>query len=179
VFCVHGGISPDLTFVAQLSHFTKPDSIPPSGIIADLLWSDPRADIPEFETGARGSGYNFGYVALKNFLDKNRLRFVIRSHQYCNTFEWAFGECPKYEHTCLTIFSTTNYCGLQNHGSVASVDAMGNDPQMILLQPLTQRDKEKSLVKFPDWLMARWGLMNSPFECEESPASEPNALPLL
>jgi serine/threonine-protein phosphatase PP1 catalytic subunit len=103
VFCVHGGISPNLRSVHKLCHLAKPKSIPKDGLIADLLWSDPQANIDGFTTGARGIGHNFGYLAVAHFLARNRLQFLIRSHEYCNGFQWAFAQHPEYSHKCLTI----------------------------------------------------------------------------
>jgi protein phosphatase len=40
VFCVHGGISPDLLHVSDLDSMEKP-RLTLSGVFVDLLWSDP------------------------------------------------------------------------------------------------------------------------------------------
>jgi serine/threonine-protein phosphatase PP1 catalytic subunit len=44
IFCTHGGLSPDLEHVSQINEITRPDNIPPEGLMCDLLWSDPSED---------------------------------------------------------------------------------------------------------------------------------------
>jgi diadenosine tetraphosphatase ApaH/serine/threonine PP2A family protein phosphatase len=179
VFCVHGGISPTLGFVHELSTLTKPVKIPKYGLIADLVWSDPQKDIREWAPGRRGIAHDFGYIALAGFLSRNNLKFLLRSHQPCNGFEWAFSDRPEYSHHCLTIFSTSNYCNLGNHGSVASIDMDGSEPVLTSLAPLTEEDKEKYRVVFPHWLLLKGGRKTDyPFDLEDGPASEPNPFPL-
>ena len=84
---VHGGISPsikDLKEVSQLDRFQEP---PKDGIICDLLWADPceideQAPMMEWETNAtRGCSYVFGGKAATTFLSKNNLISIIRAHE--------------------------------------------------------------------------------------------------
>lgn len=84
---VHGGISPsikDLKEVSQLDRFQEP---PKDGIICDLLWADPceideQAPNMEWETNAtRGCSYVFGGKAATTFLSKNNLISIIRAHE--------------------------------------------------------------------------------------------------
>ncbi len=41
IFCMHGGIGPELNKISQLLKVTRPLDIPVTGIVSDLLWSDP------------------------------------------------------------------------------------------------------------------------------------------
>jgi hypothetical protein len=75
------------------------------------------------------------------------------------------------------MFRTTNYCGYWNHGSGASTDAQRNDPMMTLFQPLAPKEKANSRVISPEWFLSKERVMDSPFESEESSASELNAVP--
>lgn len=41
IFCMHGGIGPELTKISQLMKVNRPLDMPVKGIVTDLLWSDP------------------------------------------------------------------------------------------------------------------------------------------
>ena len=41
IYCVHGGLSPDLTFINQIKNILRPTDIPDYGLLCDILWSDP------------------------------------------------------------------------------------------------------------------------------------------
>ena len=62
---------------------------------------------PQNKSRGLPSGFLFGAEATEEFLDKNNLRFMIRSHQmFSSGYRWHF------EHKrCLTVFSCPNYCG--------------------------------------------------------------------
>jgi diadenosine tetraphosphatase ApaH/serine/threonine PP2A family protein phosphatase len=41
VLCVHGGLSPDISFLDQISIIDRMQEVPHEGPFCDLLWSDP------------------------------------------------------------------------------------------------------------------------------------------
>ncbi len=41
IFCMHGGIGPELTKISMLMKVSRPLEIPSSGGVSHLLWSDP------------------------------------------------------------------------------------------------------------------------------------------
>lgn len=41
IFCMHGGLSPELTQISQVSNIQRPLEVPDQGMLCDLLWSDP------------------------------------------------------------------------------------------------------------------------------------------
>ncbi|KAJ4448800.1 hypothetical protein ANN_00191, partial [Periplaneta americana] len=41
IFCIHGGLSPQLTDLNQIRSIPRPIDVPDSGLVCDLLWGDP------------------------------------------------------------------------------------------------------------------------------------------
>ena len=41
IFCCHGGLSPDLQSMEQIRRIMRPTDVPDTGLLCDLLWSDP------------------------------------------------------------------------------------------------------------------------------------------
>ncbi|VVD00973.1 unnamed protein product [Leptidea sinapis] len=79
------------------------------GIMCDLLWSDPQPMMGRSQS-KRGVGCQFGPDITADFLEKNNLDYIIRSHEVKNQgYEIA------HNGKCITVFSAPNYC-----------DAMGN-----------------------------------------------------
>jgi serine/threonine-protein phosphatase PP1 catalytic subunit len=65
---MHGGLSPELDFVDQLSQLTRESVIPEQGMLCDLLWSDPDPEIDNWERNERGISFTFGKTVLERFL---------------------------------------------------------------------------------------------------------------
>ncbi|KAL7861466.1 hypothetical protein SRHO_G00129070 [Serrasalmus rhombeus] len=45
IFCCHGGLSPDLQSMEQIRRIMRPTDVPDTGLLCDLLWSDPDKDV--------------------------------------------------------------------------------------------------------------------------------------
>lgn len=97
IFACHGGISPSLKTlddIDRIDRFVEPESDP---LLLDLLWADPVSDENVMEMNdddyqsfmevdwcsnpARGCSYCFGYKALRQFLDDNKLVCLVRAHE--------------------------------------------------------------------------------------------------
>jgi len=64
VFCVHGGLSPEIRIIDQINIIERPTEIPHEGPFCDLMWSDPD-DIEIWRINYCGAGYSFGVRVVK------------------------------------------------------------------------------------------------------------------
>lgn len=104
VFCVHGGLSPELRKLEDIDKLDRFQEPPETGLFSDLLWSDPD-HVDGFKGSQRGAGYIFGGDVTKEFLVNNNLKFMCRAHQVAQEgFEkWWDG-------LLYTVWSAPNYC---------------------------------------------------------------------
>jgi protein phosphatase len=120
-----------------------------SGVANGIVWSDPRASSTGFEPSDRGSGVFFNSAKLDFFLAANSLKLLVRSHEACaGGFERPFGDDGK----CVTVFSTSDYCGIGNSAAVLRVGVAG-DIEFEVFQPLTARQREKRTLLIPHWMI--------------------------
>lgn len=106
IFCTHGGLSPDLTDLEQIKKLERPLDVPDSGLICDLLWSDPDEDITGWGENDRGVSFTFGGDVVKDFQKKHDCSLIVRAHQVVED-GYEFFE----KRNLVTIFSAPNYCG--------------------------------------------------------------------
>lgn len=59
VFCVHGGLSPNIRDMKDIEAIDRIKEIPQEGVMCDMLWSDPD-QIEGWTKSGRGAGYLFG-----------------------------------------------------------------------------------------------------------------------
>ena len=53
--CSHGGLSPELKEMTAINAIVRPTDVPDSGLLCDLLWSDPDKDIAGWGDNDRGT----------------------------------------------------------------------------------------------------------------------------
>ena len=118
ILCMHGGLSPDLRNLNSISEITRPTDIPDSGLLCDLLWSDPDKETLEFDENDRGVSWVFGEKIVNEFNRKNDLDLIIRAHQVVDEGYEFFAN-----RQLITIFSAPNYCGeFDNSAGIMIID---------------------------------------------------------
>ena len=80
IFCIHGGLSPDIKTLDQIRLFERRLELPHEGPFCDLLWSDPE-DIETWALSPRGAGWLFGSKVTNEFSHINDLELIARAHQ--------------------------------------------------------------------------------------------------
>ncbi|RCK60466.1 Serine/threonine-protein phosphatase 2B catalytic subunit A2 [Candida viswanathii] len=122
-FCVHGGLSPQLTSldsIRKLHRFREP---PTKGLMCDLLWADPIEEYDEdtldqeyVTNTVRGCSYAFTYKATCKFLDRTKLLSVIRAHEAQNAGYRMYKRTKTMGFpSLLTMFSAPNYLDSYNN----------------------------------------------------------------
>ena len=103
IFCMHGGLSPELSSPHQISRVMRPTEVPDEGIfgvivrenieflwiglLCDLLWSDPDVNTKGWGDNDRGVSFTFGPQTVAEFLQKHDLDLICRAHQ---VFSWEW-----------------------------------------------------------------------------------------
>ena len=117
IFCVHGGLSPNVKEINDLEKIDRFREVPQEGTMCDLLWSDPEM-IEGWSVSARGAGYLFGRDTVEQFCHNNGFNLVARAHQLAmEGYKYMFNE------KLVTVWSAPNYtyrCG--NLASIMELD---------------------------------------------------------
>jgi protein phosphatase len=118
VFCVHGGISPEVKNISRLRKLKRPLLSYDVAVVSDLVWSDPCSDAETYDGSVRGLGVQFGVKALQEFLTNLKLTRLLRAHQCVPTGIARFGGDLLY-----TVFSCSRYEGQSNSCGLLFMDA--------------------------------------------------------
>ncbi|MCQ2816066.1 MAG: metallophosphoesterase [archaeon] len=127
---VHGGLSPDINLLSELSKLNRFIETPKKGPLCDIMWSDPcdKDEVAlqtEYEKNkVRGCSFYFGAKAAIPFLSKNNCIFIVRGHEAqidgYKMFKWN----PKNKYpSVITVFSAPNYCDVyDNKGAIIKLN---------------------------------------------------------
>lgn len=104
VLVMHGGLfSNDNVTLDDLRNIERNRQPPDEGLMCELLWSDPQ---PQNGRGPskRGVGIQFGPDVTAAFCARNKLDYVVRSHEVK-----YMGYEEAHDGKCITVFSAPNY----------------------------------------------------------------------
>ncbi|KAG0659104.1 phosphoprotein phosphatase PP4 catalytic subunit [Maudiozyma exigua] len=121
IFCVHGGLSPDVNTIEEIRAIDRKQEVPHEGAMCDLLWSDPD-DVEKWSLSPRGAGFVFGQNEVNQFLHTNKVELIARAHQLVME-----GYKEMFDGGLVTVWSAPNYC--YRCGNVAAVLRIEDDLQ--------------------------------------------------
>ncbi|MHA1105614.1 MAG: metallophosphoesterase [Promethearchaeota archaeon] len=114
ILCVHGGITSDFNAIAGLKNRKTANHTNLTQNLRDsmfqMMWNDPKEEMQGFSKSFRGQGISFfGEDVFIDFMEKNNLKYLIRSHEcFSEGYRWFFNK------KLLSIFSSNNYYGTLN-----------------------------------------------------------------
>ena len=119
IICMHGGLAYELKTIDQLKQIKRPTEIPDSGLLCDLMWSDPSYQIAtSWGPNERGVSFTFSKDVVHDFTEKNNLDLVCRAHQVVEEGYEFFADMK-----LVTVFSAPNYVGeFDNNGGILEVN---------------------------------------------------------
>ena len=127
IFCVHGGLSPDLKEPKDIMNIIRPTEIPDNGLLCDLIYSNPDNEVDEYDINKPENLYNniddmgvsFGEKVVDEFLKRNDLDLIIRGGDkpLDDGYEFFFNR------KLVSIFSAPNYRGeFDNSAGILLID---------------------------------------------------------
>lgn len=117
ILVMHGGLfKDDNVTLDDLRKIDRNRQPPESGLMCELLWSDPQP-MPGRAESKRGVGTMFGPDITSKFLQRNNLEYIIRSHEVKPE-----GYEVMHDGKCITVFSAPNYCDtMGNQGAFLTI----------------------------------------------------------
>ena len=131
IFCVHGGLSPELKGPKDIMNIIRPTEIPDKGLLYDLIYSNPDIEVDEYDVNKQENLYNnidveddmgiiFGEKVVDEFLKRNDLDIVIRGGD--DPLDDGYEFFSK-DRKLISIFSAPNYRGeYDNSAGILLID---------------------------------------------------------
>ena len=149
IFCVHGGLSPNLENISDLNKINRIQEVPHDGVMSDILWSDPEQDMIGYGLSPRGAGYIFGGDAVEKFNHINKIDLVARAHQLVME-----GYKMMFSDRLVTVWSAPNYCyRCGNVASIMEVDEELNKNFKIFEAAPTESRNQPAKKDIPDYFL--------------------------
>jgi len=187
-FCIHGGLSPEITRIEQIRAINRHHEIPRAGAMCDLLWSDPYEPEAGGTTGmgegeragktrqviatddpseavwfqsneARQCSYLYGVEAVRTFLETNNMTAIIRAHEaQVDGYKMHMVNRTTRIPRVITVFSAPNYCDAYKNKAAC----IKFDVNVLNIKQFTESPHPYYLPNFMD--VFRWSL---PFVAEK------------
>lgn len=94
-----------------IKEIKRPCPVPLQGLLCDLLWSDPSADIKGYAPSPRECAFLFGPDIVEEFMNRFDFDLIVRGHECCD------GYCFAFKRKLVTVFSAPNYCGCEKNAA--------------------------------------------------------------
>lgn len=118
IFCVHGGLSPEIQQMDEIRAIDRKQEVPHEGGMCDLMWSDPDGkhtikcnfitnytiDSMNWKPSPRGAGYLFGEDIVEKWNRENNISLIARAHQLVME-----GYKQMFNNQLVTVWSAPNY----------------------------------------------------------------------
>lgn len=140
ILAIHGGLSPSVVSIDQIRAMDRFDELPYKGPLSDIVWSDPSSSREGFWKSDRGSGYLFGRDVVEKFVESNKLKIIVRSHQLCQD-----GYQVLFDGKMITVWSAPNYC--YRMGNKAAILAIEKGCKYDFMMFNASKENEKKCVE--------------------------------
>lgn len=137
IFCVHGGISPELKDLGDILRIQRPQHVPEEGVVCDLLWADPDVYSTGWCENPRGVSFTFGDDVIEQFCDKHDIDLIVRAHQVVED-----GYDFQNDRMLVTVFSAPNYCGEFDNAGAIMVVKEGLLCSFLVLRPMSHKGRQ-------------------------------------